>query len=180
MNKSKNKWLHEPAYALSLSRGRESESCSVVSDSLQPHGLYSPRNSPFSRGSSQPRDWTQISLIPGRFFTSWAPREAQEYWSGEPILSPADLLNPGIKPGSPALQVDSLPTELSGKPKYHPLSYSIITLNKIYKTMVLRHWIIGRTVILREWKQRKWVLPMSQLTIWREFPGYHTHGTPEE
>ena len=30
--------------------------------------------------------------------------------------SPADLPNPGIEPGSPALQVDSLPTELSGKP----------------------------------------------------------------
>ena len=29
---------------------------------------------------------------------------------------PADLPNPGIKPGSPALQADSLPTELSGKP----------------------------------------------------------------
>ena len=29
--------------------------------------------------------------------------------------SPADLSDPGIKPGSPALQADSLPTELSGK-----------------------------------------------------------------
>jgi len=29
--------------------------------------------------------------------------------------SPADLPNPGIEPRSPALQVDSLPTELSGK-----------------------------------------------------------------
>ena len=43
-------------------------------------------------------------------------REAQEYWSGEPIPSPADLPNPGIEPRSPALQADSLPTELSGKP----------------------------------------------------------------
>ena len=33
---------------------------------------------PFSRGSSQPRDWTQVSRIAGRFFTSWATREAQE------------------------------------------------------------------------------------------------------
>ena len=32
------------------------------------------------------------------------------------IPSPEDLLDPGIKPGSPALQGDSLPTELSGKP----------------------------------------------------------------
>ena len=34
---------------------------------------------PFSRGSSQPRDWTQVSHIAGRFSTSWATREAQEY-----------------------------------------------------------------------------------------------------
>ena len=36
----------------------------------------------FSRGSLQPRDRTQVSYIPGRFFTSWATREAREYWSG--------------------------------------------------------------------------------------------------
>ena len=71
---------------------------------------------PFSRGSSQPRDWTQVSHIAGRFFTSWANREAQEYWSGEPIPSPVDLPDAGIKPRFPAFQADSLPTELSGKP----------------------------------------------------------------
>ena len=32
-------------------------------------------------------------------------------------LIPEDLPNPEIKPGSPALQADSLPTELSGKPE---------------------------------------------------------------
>ena len=37
---------------------------------------------PFSRGSSQPRDQNQVSRIAGGFFTSWATREAQEYWSG--------------------------------------------------------------------------------------------------
>ena len=36
----------------------------------------------------------------------------QEYWSRLPFLSPGDFLNPGIEPGSPALQADSLPTEL--------------------------------------------------------------------
>ena len=30
----------------------------------------------FSRGSSQPRDWTQVSCLAGRFFTNWAMREA--------------------------------------------------------------------------------------------------------
>ena len=39
-----------------------------------------------------------------------------EYWSGQSIPSPGDLPNLGIKPGSPALQADSLPTELLGKP----------------------------------------------------------------
>ena len=105
----------------------ETESWSVVSNSLQPHKLYSPWNSPgqdtgvgslsllqgifltqgsnpglphcrqilyqlchqgsprilewvafpFHRGSSQPRDQTQVSHIAGRFFTSWATREPQ-------------------------------------------------------------------------------------------------------
>ena len=32
---------------------------------------------PFSRGSSQPRDWTHVSHIAGRFFTSWATGEAR-------------------------------------------------------------------------------------------------------
>ncbi|CAM9815072.1 unnamed protein product, partial [Rangifer tarandus platyrhynchus] len=39
-----------------------------------------------------------------------------EYWSGLPFPSPGDLLTPGIKPGSPALQADSLLPEPSGKP----------------------------------------------------------------
>ena len=38
--------------------------------------------------------------------------EAQEYWSGYPIPSPAGLPVPGIEPGSPALQAGSRPTEL--------------------------------------------------------------------
>ena len=36
----------------------------------------------------------------------------QEYWSGLPFLSPGNLPNPGIKPGSPALQADSFSTVL--------------------------------------------------------------------
>ena len=64
----------------------ESKSPSVVSDSSQPHdytvGILQARilewvAFPFSRGSSQPRDWTQVSRIVGGFFTSWASREAQ-------------------------------------------------------------------------------------------------------
>ena len=35
----------------------------------------------------------------------------QEYWSGLPFPSLGDLPNPGIEPGSPALQADSLPSD---------------------------------------------------------------------
>ena len=105
---------------------------------------------PFSRGSSQPRDWTQVPCISGRFFTIWAIREAQkwkwkslscvwlfaahglyiqsmefsrkEYWSGWPFPSPGDLPNPGIEPRSPTMQVDSLPFEPPRKPKETQIS----------------------------------------------------------
>ena len=40
----------------------------------------------------------------------------QGYWSGLPFPSPGHLLNPGIEPGSPALQADSLPSEEIYKP----------------------------------------------------------------
>ena len=54
---------------------------------LQPHGLYNSWNFP-----------------------------GENTGEGSLSLSPADLPNPGIEQGSPALQADSLPTELSGKP----------------------------------------------------------------
>jgi len=40
----------------------------------------------------------------------------QEYWSGLPCPPPGDPPNPGIELWFPALQADSLPTELQGKP----------------------------------------------------------------
>ena len=85
-----------------------SESCSVVSNSLQPHGLCSPWNSqgqntgvvafPFSRGSSQPRQWTGVS-----------------------------------QPRSPTLQADSLPAEPQGKPKNTGVG-SLSLLQQIFPT----------------------------------------------
>ena len=67
-------------------------SCSVMSDSLQPHGLQ-----------------------PARLLCPWG-FSRKEYWSGLPFPSPGDLPNPGIKPRSPTLQADSLLTEPPGKP----------------------------------------------------------------
>ena len=39
----------------------------------------------------------------------------QEYWSGLPCSPPGDLPNPGVELRSPALQMDSLPSEPPGK-----------------------------------------------------------------
>ena len=59
------------------------------------------------------------------FATPWtvayqAPRamgfSRQGYWSGLPFPSPGDPPDPGIEPGSPALQADTLPSEPPGKP----------------------------------------------------------------
>ena len=63
------------------------------------------------------------SLSPVQLFaTPWTIQSLEfsrpEYLSGQPFPSPGDLPNPGIKPGSPALQADSLPAELPGKPSW--------------------------------------------------------------
>ena len=41
----------------------------------------------------------------------------QEYWNGLPVPSSGDLSDPGIEPGSPTLQADSLLFEPPRKPK---------------------------------------------------------------
>ena len=55
--------------------------------------------------------WTIVhqALLPMGF-------SRQEHYSGLPCLPPGDLPDSGIKPRSPALQADSLPSELPGKP----------------------------------------------------------------
>ena len=64
---------------------------SVVSDSLRPHGLVAYQVPP-SMGFSR-----------------------LEYWSGLPFPSPGDPPDPGIEPGSPAFQADTLTSEPSKK-----------------------------------------------------------------
>ena len=67
---------------------RSSQSCSVVSDSLWPHGIHSPWNSPGQNtgvGCLSLLQWifptqelNRVSCIAGGFFTNWAIREAFE------------------------------------------------------------------------------------------------------
>ena len=88
----------------------ESESCSVMLDPLQPHGIF----------------WTILDqpvhgILQARILE----------WVALP--APGDLPNPGVEPWSPVLQADSLPTELSGKSisrqqvfcKYKESEYSV-------------------------------------------------------
>ena len=69
-----------------------SVSSSVVSDTSRLHGLHIAHQASLSMEFSR-----------------------QEYWSGLPFPSLGDLPNPEIKPGSPAFQADSLPSEPPGK-----------------------------------------------------------------
>ena len=56
-----------------------------------------------------------------------------EYWSGLPCPPPGDLPNPGIKSRSPALKVDSLPSEPPRKPKNTGMG-SLTLLKGIFPT----------------------------------------------
>ena len=60
----------------------------------------------------------------------------QEYWSELPLPFPGDLPDAGIKLMSPALQVDSLPSEPSGK----PLLYHIYISIYIYRYIILSNF----------------------------------------
>ena len=75
----------------------------------------------FNRNNVKVRVLSRVRL----FVTPWtvahqAPPSMefsrQEYWSGLPFPSPGDLPDPGIKPGSPALQADALLSEPLGEP----------------------------------------------------------------
>ena len=68
-----------------------------------------------------PWKWKLLSRV-RLFATPWTIQSMEfsrpEYWSGQSFPSPGDLPNPWIKPRSPTLQADSLPSEPPGKPKF--------------------------------------------------------------
>ena len=122
-----------------------SESGPDVSDSLQPHGPYSPWNSPgqntavgklfFVQGSSQPRSPAlQVDSLPAE-----PQGKPKNTGIGSWSLLQWIFLTPGIKPGSPALQADSLPIELSGKPNIHVLiSFIKMFIKSVCRWQVLK------------------------------------------
>ena len=62
----------------------------------------------------------------------------QEYWSGLPFPSPGDLPDPGIKPRSPALQTDALPSDPPVKAIYDKPAKNIILNGEKLKAFPLR------------------------------------------
>ena len=62
----------------------------------------------------------------------------QEYWSQLPFSCPGDLPDPRIKPGCPALQADSLPSEPPWKP---PISLNLLKFMSIELVMLPNHLI---------------------------------------
>ena len=84
----------------------------------------------------------------------------QEYWKGLPFSFPGYLPNPGIKPGSPDLQADSLPTELQGKPCMY-LENTIIQKDTYTTTFIAALFTIART-----WKQPKCPLMDEWIKMW--------------
>ena len=114
----------------------------------------------FSRGSSQPRDQTQVSCIAGRFFTSWATREAQEYLSVASSFSSGSFRLRNWTRVS-CIAGDSLIAEPLGKPKNTGLSYPFSR-----ETSQSRNWtrvscMAGR--FFTSWGTRE---ALSLLMIW--------------
>ena len=71
----------------------------------------------------------------------------QEYWSGLPCSPPRDFPNPGIKPMSPALQVDSSLSEPPGKPKNTGV-HSLSLLQGTFPTQELNQGLLHFRQIL--------------------------------
>ena len=142
---------------------KETEASSVMSDSLRPHGLYSSWNSP-----GQNTGMGSLSLLQRIFSTQGSnpglphcrqilyqlshqrsPRILESY----PIPSPVDLPDPGIELGSPASQMESIPTELSGKPE--PDLY-IVNISANIITITKTAWDLGHFTCLHLDKGLLW------------------------
>ena len=74
----------------------------------------------------------------------------QEYWCGLPFSSPGELPNSGIKPGSPALQADCLPSEPPGKPNNTRVG-SLSPFQGIFLTQELNQGLFHCRQILYRW-----------------------------
>ena len=80
-----------------------------------------------------------------------------EYWSGLPFPCPGHLPSPGIRPGPPTLQADSLPTGPTGKPFFLAL-----LLNNL-------PGMRAQGVLLLSWPQRVLIGSLGAFLVWFTF-----------
>ena len=116
--------------------------CSPPASSV--HGILQTRilewlSIPFSRESSWPRDWTQVSCIAGIFFTIWATREA-----------PVNLQN-------------KLQTKLFEYICKKHIEGSFQQFSWIYFRISMYHFVSSKTKIHIWWKIRKHLMKFNQL-----------------
>ena len=102
----------------------------------------------------------------------------QEYWSGSPFPSPGDLPDPGIEPGSPALQADSSSSEPQGSPwnwKGHlchsPTHFFSHLRNICWKPMKLP-WTKPTPTSQEMAQDSNWESVISLSALWRCLPDY--------
>ena len=90
--------IHELAFRI-LSQKVETQTDAETKEEMSAYGKVKVKSLSHVQLFATP--WTRAYQAPPSmgFFR-------QEYWSGLPFPSPGDLLNPGIEPGSPALQTD--------------------------------------------------------------------------
>ena len=91
----------------------------------------------------------------------------QEHWSGLPCPPPGDLPNPGIKPRSLLLQVDSLPSELLEKPPNTGVG-SLSFLQGIFLTQESNQGFLHFSWILYQLSYQGRPIREVLVSIWRE------------
>ena len=81
------------------------------------------------------------------------------------IPAPADLPDPGIKPGSPAFQADSLPAELPGKSLF--INSHTVMVDWILWTLDVKNWIIGKDPDAQKyWRQEEKGTTEDEMVGW--------------